>query len=102
MVKIIYNPNSVTDAKANFKLYMENINEALFKINTEFIDIDKILNTPKANPKIEEYKEDFNNALTYVNESKESFDDKFNFANKEYHEYVEYVRKTVGSNYEAE
>ncbi len=102
MIKLVYNPNSVTDAKNNFKIYMENINEALSRINTEFQDIDKVLNTPKANPEIMKYKEDFNDALTYINESKDSFDETFDLINREYQDHIEYVRKMVGSDYEAE
>ena len=102
MIKLVYDPNSVTDAKNNFKLYNENIIECLEKINTEYMEIDKVLNTPKANEGIPKYLEDFRNELTFLNTMKDGFDQLFDSINEEYQAHIEFMRKMVGKDYEAE
>ena len=101
MIKLVYDPNSVINAKNNFKTYNEHIIECLEKINTEFQEIDKVLNTPKAQEVIPVYLEEFSNDLTFLNTMKDSFDQTFDNINEEYQAHVEYMRKMVGKDYEA-
>ena len=100
MVKLVYDENSVLDAKNNFKTYSENIIEALNNINNEYQSIDNILNTPKSQKGVPVYLDYFKNNITYLSENINNFDTLYDALEKEYKEHVESVRKMVGSNYE--
>lgn len=101
MVKLLYEENSVLDAKDKLNKYNANIIESIEKINLELEAIDKVLNTPKSNQEIPKYIEEFKNELSYLNEKKDDFDSVITLANQEYHDHIEAVRKMVGNDYEA-
>lgn len=100
MVKVIYDPNSVTNAKNSFKLYNETILDSLDNINNELLNIDRILNTPASNKGIPEYLQEYNGQINFITQAKEGFDSLFDAVQLEYEKEVEMTRKMVGTDYE--
>lgn len=100
MVKVLYDPNSIKNARSTFKISSETILESLGNIYNEYLDIDIYLNTPTSREGVPAILEEYQRQIEFFNEKKEDYDTLFDAVEIEYQKEVEETKKMVGTNYE--
>lgn len=100
MVKVLYDPNSIKNARSTFKTSSETILASLDNIYNEYLDIDKCLNTPTSKEGVPAILEEYQRQIEFFNEKKEDYDTLFDAVEIEYQKEVEETKKMVGTNYE--
>ena len=96
MNKIIYNEQSVEEAKKNVEICNNNIIEALKNIDKELSTINQVISTPKINKTKELLTDFYSKKISFIEQERNYYNNIFNTIITDYHEYVLGVDKIVG------
>ena len=96
MGKIVYNEETLLEAKESVERSNSEILEALEKIYRELDNMGQTLSTPKTSKVMPNYIDYVNKKITYVRKLKDNYNNMFNVINNEYHNYSNNVESMVG------
>lgn len=96
MNKIMYNGQTILEAKKNIDICNNSILEALKNIDKELLNINQVVNTPKINQAKELFTEFYKEKIQYVEQKRTYYNNILDTINTDYQDYLISVNKMVG------